>query len=486
MSPELKLLIPVGVVACGGLVTLAAEPFLSGKSKHKVLPWIAVVFLVVAALLQRTVPMGMAYNIFALDPVRLVLAFTVLATALLGIAGLQASLARDRFGGGEPYALTLLSTAGVLLMVQSVDLLAMLLGMELASFPIYALVGLRRHQDGSNEALFKYFINGAIFSAVFLYGIALVYGATGSTQIGAPVLPDRVWLYQAGLLLLVFGLLFKAGAAPLHFWVADVYSGAPASVTGFMAGVVKLGAFAALGTIWLGGITGAGGVAPAWNLGEQITVYPSVVVVRIGLLFLVAAMASVVLGAITGLAQTSTRRILAFSAVANAGFMLLGFVLPGFFANGTVQLGPVWYFVVVYALGSTGALVGLSALTGSEDALDSLDGLRGVARRYPLIGVTVSVCLASLAGLPPAAGFLAKFNLFAGVVYAGFWEVAAIAFALSVVTAIYYLRIVYALWTPSGRDDEAMPASPSTQHLLKICLVAVAFALVALTIFPVG
>ncbi len=485
MHPEISMLLPAAAVVAGGLVAIGTEPFLHGKSKHKVLPWIPVVFFAIAALLLWKAPLGSAWSSFALDPVRRFLQFTVLACATLGIAGLQNSLARDRFHGGEPYGLLAFATAGILLMVQSIDLLAMFLSMELASFPIYALVGLRRHESDSNEALFKYFIHGAIFSAIFLYGAALLYGATGSTHIGAAILEGRVWLFQVGLLLLVVGLLFKAGAAPLHFWVADVYTGAPAAVTGFMAAVVKIGAIAALGTLWYGAIASAAGVAPQYDLSAGISIYPSILVVRVGVLFLIAAAASVVLGAFSGLGQESTRRILAFSAVANAGFILLGFLLPRFWTDGSVDLGTVWFFLVVYALGSAGALVGLSALTGSQDKLDNLDSLRGAARRHPLIGSTATVCLASLAGLPPAAGFIAKFDLFAGVVYAGMWPVAVVAFALSVVTAVYYLRIVYALWTPGGRDEDIDSiSSPSTRYLLKISLIGVALALLVLTVFP--
>lgn len=485
MSPDMQMFLPAGLVALGGLVALASEPFMPAKAKHKVLPWVAVVFLALSAWGLSTLGSGMAYGLFAMDPIRMALSFTVLACAFLGIAGIQGSLARDQFSGGEPYALTLLATTGVILMVMAVDLLALFVAMELASFSIYALVGLRRKQEQSNEALFKYFVSGAIFSAIFLYGVALHYGATGQTAIGSPLLEGRIWLYQAGLFLMVAGMLFKAGAAPLHFWVADVYTGAPVAVTGYMAAVVKVGAFAALGSIWLGAITGVAGVARAWDLSEQISVFPSVVVVRIGLLFLVAGGVSLVLGAFTGLVQTSTRRILAFSGVANAGLILMGFVLPAFFVNGTVDLSAAWYFLITYALGSAGALAGLSALTGANDSKDNLDLLRGAGRRYPLIGATVTVCLASLAGLPPAAGFLAKFNLFADLVHAGFIELAVVAFVLSIITAIYYLRIVYSLWTPGPGNDESSAFTMSTLNLLKISMVCVAFAMLVLTAFPV-
>jgi NADH-quinone oxidoreductase subunit N len=326
----------------------------------------------------------------------------------------------------------MLSCAGIMLMVISADLMPLFLGMELASFPIYALIAMNRNSSESNEAAFKYFMSGSLFSAVFLYGIALFYGATGSTAINGNILENRETIYQAAIFMLSFGLLFKVGAFPLHFWVADAYTGALAAVTGYMAAVVKIGAFLALGAIWLGLL----------NNGTHV------VIMREAVLFLCLGLASVVVG-ITGLVQVSARRILAFSAVANAGFILLGFCYPYFANIEVVNLNDAFYFLLAYAIGSAGALAGISALVADYD---NMENLRGAAKRNHFVGICVSVCWASLAGLPVAAGFLAKFRIFAGLVQASFessaiWGLAIAAFVLAIASAAYYIRIIYFMWS---------------------------------------
>ena len=258
-------LLPVILVAVGALVTLAAEPFIKDDNKHKVLPWVASLFVVLGAGAYYLTTNDTFMNLYAMDPIRRVLGIAIVLCAFLGVAGLQWTLGHEKFKGGEAYGLLLLATCGALLMTQAIDFLALYLGMELASFPIYALVGLRRKDINANEGAFKYFVSGAVFSTIFLYGVALVYGATGSTHIFAAVIAGRGMLYGMGIFLALFALLFKAGAAPVHFWVADVYTGASVAVTGFMAAVVKVGALAALGTLWLGSMVTRIGSAPAWT-----------------------------------------------------------------------------------------------------------------------------------------------------------------------------------------------------------------------------
>ena len=265
-------LLPVILVALGALMTLAAEPFIKDENKHKILPWVASLFIALGAGAYYFTTNDIFMDLYAMDPIRRVLGLSVMLCAFLGIAGLQWTLGHEKFKGGEAYALLLLATCGATLMTQAIDFLALFLGMELASFPIYALVGLRRKDVNANEGAFKYFVSGSVFSAIFLYGVALIYGATGSTHIFASVIAGRGLLYGMGVLLAMFALLFKAGAAPLHFWVADVYTGASVAVTGFMAAVVKVGALAALGTLWLGSLVTRIGSAPAWNLAEQVTI----------------------------------------------------------------------------------------------------------------------------------------------------------------------------------------------------------------------
>jgi NADH-quinone oxidoreductase subunit N len=463
----IKILLPVIAVALGGVFSLVAESFLSSNARHKILPWINIVFLFATLFSIRIVSGDFSdqWNLFSLNFAKEIFLYAIALCAAIGTGALQNTLKNKGSECGEAYPLLMLSASGIMLMVLSADFMPLFLGMELASFPIYALIAMNRRSKESNEAAFKYFISGAAMSAVFLYGVALFYGATGSTFIGSDVLAGRETVYQAAVFLLSFGLLFKVGAFPLHFWVADAYMGAIAAVTGYMASVVKIGAFLALGAVWHG-IFGSSA---------------SVVIAREAVLFLGLGVASIAVGGITGLAQISARRILAFSAIANAGFILLGFCYPYFAKQETLDLSSAYYFVLAYSIASIGALAGISALMNSD--YDNLGDLRGTARKNPFLGFCISLCLGSLAGLPVAAGFLAKFRVFADMVRASIgtpavWGIAITAFILAVVSAVYYLRIIYFLWSYSGQAappkirDKAAPLLNITVGMSVIALLA--------------
>ena len=216
MSNYINLL-PIVIVAVGALVSLAAEPFIKDENKHKILPWVASLFVIAGMAAYYLCTTDVMFNLYAMDPVRKVLGASVMFCAFLGIAGLQWTLGHEKYKGGEAYALLMLATCGACLMTLAIDFLALFIGMELASFPIYALVGIRRKDVNANEGVFKYFVSGSIFSAIFLYGVALVYGATGTTHFFASCLDGREALYGIGVLLTVIGLLFKAGAAPVQW-----------------------------------------------------------------------------------------------------------------------------------------------------------------------------------------------------------------------------------------------------------------------------
>ena len=475
---------PVILVALGALASLAAEPFLKDENKHKVIPWIASVFVVLGMASFYLVSTGTCHELYAMDPIRRLLGLTVLLCALLGVAGLQWTLAHEKYKGGEAYGLLLLASCGAVLMTQAIDFLALFIAMELTSFPVYALVGIRRKDQNAGEGVFKYFVSGSIFSAIFLYGVSLVYGATGTTHFSTTIIDGRESLYAVGTLLAIFGLLFKAGAAPVHYWVADVYTGASVAVTGFMAAVVKVGALAALGSLWIGMLVTRAGVAGAWNLAEPVTAagqWPSLYHVVV-----VVAVLSIVIGAFSGLAQKSIRRIIAFSAVMNAGFIVLGLLLPNYLGEGTVQLGSMYYFLVTYAVASAGALTGIAYLAGKEDKNENLEDIQGAGRRHPFVALGVAVSLASLAGLPPASGFLAKFALFTGAFSAGLSKVAIFAFALSLVAAVYYLRIAFVLFAPRKKQCECKCncMSSSYSYMLKFMVAVAAIALLALSVVP--
>ncbi len=484
------LLLPLILTLVGGLAALGAEPFLSRAAKHAWLPWVAALALLAAGVAQVLVPFGHAHGLFVLDSARQWLSLAVLAATLLSIAGLQQTLSRDDYPGGEPYALTLFAAAGVLVMVLAADLLALFIGLEIASLAIYALVGLRRDSRTSNEGLFKYFVMGAVFSAVFLYGIALTYGATGGTRYGLAVVAGREHLLLVGHALLFVGLLFKVGAVPFHFWSPDAYTGAPSAVTGFMGAVIKVGGFTALGALWLNLIGSLGGAATTLAHGPlaldaTVVLTPAArdTLQPFALMFLVVGLLSIVLGNFSALKQTNARRLIAFSSVAHAGYMLLALALPQL-GRGELDhefaLGSLWFYLVGYAIATAGALAALAALSGKEDANDSMQGLAGQGRAAPFYGLVLTVFVASFAGVPPTVGFLGKFLVFADLVAKGYVVAALFAMLMAVVGATYYLRLLVTIW--AGQPKE--PAHTGSSLMGQWTLAAAAIAVVVLIAWP--
>ena len=325
----------------------------------------------------------------------------------------------------------------------------------------------------------------AVFDCDYRHGVSLIYGATGSTHFCGQVLDGRMPIYGIGMLFVMAGLLFKAGAAPLHFWVADVYTGASVAVTGFMAAVVKVGALAALGTVWVSVLVTRSGAEGVWNLAEKVTVAnPSKPLFYV---IVVVALLSMVIGAFSGLAQKSVRRILAFSAVMNAGFIVIGLLLPNYLGKGEIQMGPMFYFLITYAIASAGALTGIAYMSGMDDCKENLEDLQGAGRRRPFVALGVAVCLASLAGLPPVAGFLAKFTLFTEAFSADLGWLAAVGFGLSLVAAVYYLRIACVLFAPAKESSccgHSCKVSVAYVYLLRFAVAVAAIALLVISVHP--
>lgn len=468
----LPVLAPLILVLAGGLAALAAEPFLQGAAKHRWLPWITIVALVAAGVCQALAPTGQVHGIFANDEVRRWLSLAVIAAAACSIGALQQSLDRDRFPGGESYALAAVATAGVLGMVMSLDAIAFFVAVETAALAIYALVGLRRHRPESNEALLKYFVMGAVFSGIFLYGTALMYGATGSTAFGAPIVEGREHLALLGGALMAAGLLFKVGSVPFHAWAPDAYTGAPVAVTGLMGAIIKVGGFAGLGALWLG----LAGGKPV-GLDQAVVALPGVrhaVLEPLSLLITISAILSLVVGNFAALKQTSVRRLVGFSAIAHAGYMALAFVLPP--AGEPIDLSPLWLYAVGYAIATAGCLAAVAALAGTDDLKDDLAGLHGRGRQAPAYGLALTLFLASFAGLPPTLGFLGKFAVLGQVVSLGGWLIALVGLVAAVAGAGAYLRLAVQLWAGTPKDEPVV----GTQLLNRWGVGLSALAVVAL------
>ena len=367
--------------------------------------------------------------------------FSVVATAVIAVSvGLAALVAhdwaiRENVRGPEYQILALASTAGAVLMTQANDLVVIFLGLEILSLGLYVLVAIDRRKTVSAEAALKYFILGGFASAVFIYGAALLYGATGSTNLssisyflGSNVLLKPGLLYAGGALLLV-GFAFKIAAVPFHMWSPDVYEGAPTPVTGFMASIVKVGAFAALIRVMISG------------LGTQLATWRPILWVLIVL--------TTVIGAALALPQRNAKRLLAYSSINHAGFILVG-VWAGTARGSAATL----FYLATYAPTVVATFAIVTLMGGLGDERHSLESYRGLARRQPWLGASLAVLLLSQLGAPLTTGFYAKYAVLASAIDANGTILALIVLLSAAIAASFYLRWAVVLYAEPDGDME--------------------------------
>ena len=398
--------------------------------------------------------------------------FTLVVTMLIAVAVVVVALVadehlrHDRIEGPEPYVLLLLSAAGGVVMAMANDLIVLFLGLETLSIAAYVLAAINLRRAQSQEAGIKYFVLGAFSSAFFLYGIALVYGATGTTSLigiqdflaGNLLLGTSSVLLVLGMGLLLVGFGFKIAAVPFHSWSPDVYDGAPTPSVAFMASVVKVAAFAGMVRVL---VVALGGYSADWR--------PVV-----GAL----AVLSLVGGALAAIVQTNVKRLLAYSSISHAGFILLGVE-----AAGSQGSRAVLVYLVAYAFMVIGsfAVVGLVERNGGGI---TLAGYRGLARTNPAVAATLTLFLLAQAGVPFTAGFYAKFYAVIAAVDAGSSWLALVAMLSAVVAAFLYLRVVVAMWfaSPEGEPLRPIPVPVATGAALVACAVVT----LGIGIFPDG
>jgi NADH-quinone oxidoreductase subunit N len=425
-----------------------------------------------ALFLQATIAAMGALSILlfaerALDPARS--AFVTSAAVPVGSPRDRDQLTSERVQT-EVYPLASFAVGGMLLFVASNDLLIMFVALEVLSLPLYLISGLaRRRRLLSQEAAVKYFLLGAFASAFFLYGLALVYGATGTirlseirTAVGAG---DGDVLLVLGLALLVVGLLFKASVAPFHTWTPDVYQGAPTPVTAFMAACTKVAAFGAILRLLY---VAFGDAEWTWR--------PLVYGV---------AIVSMVVGAVLGLTQTDLKRMLAYSSIAHAGFLLTGVIgLGGGEGSG---LAATMFYLLTYGLTTLGAFAVLTLVRDGDGEATHLSQWAGLAARSPLTAAVMSLFLLALAGIPLTAGFTGKFAVFRAAIETGAWPLALVALLASAIAAFFYLRVIVLMYfsPPAGGAEGrqaptvGVPGLPTT-----IVLAVTAAATLALGIVP--
>ncbi|HEV8642851.1 MAG TPA: NADH-quinone oxidoreductase subunit N [Methylomirabilota bacterium] len=367
-----------------------------------------------------------------------------------------------RFGAesGEGYSLILFSTAGMMVLASANDLIVVFLAIELMSLSLYVLAGLFKWRREAGEASMKYFLLGVFASAFLLYGIALVYGATGTTNFDRIAVAvgagprDRLFLVGLGMLLVGFG--FKISSVPFHMWAPDVYQGAPTSVAALIATGSKAAVFAALIRLLVAGLR---------------TVQPDATT----LLWALAALTMTV-GNVVAIAQSNLKRMLAYSSIAHVGYMLVGLV-----AGGAAGAGAVLFYLLAYTFTTVGTF-GVIALCerAGEEAVEVRD-YAGLGRRHPLLALTLGLFLLSLIGIPPLAGFVGKFYLFGSAVRAGYIWLAVIAVLNSAVAAYYYLRVVVYMYM---QEPEAPSASLAPSFAGGLALTIALIGIVLLGVMP--
>jgi len=393
-------------------------------------------------------------------------ALTLIILIGVGLTTVLAIGYLDREGINVPeyHALVLFAAVGMLFMVAGADLLIIFLGLETMSVAIYVLAGINRRSAYSAEAALKYFLMGAFASAFLLYGIALLYGATGTTKLellsaqSSHVAAGMTFLFRAGMAMLFIGFGFKVAAVPFHMWAPDVYDGAPTPVTALMAATVKTAAFGAFARILLQGL------APDQHVWS-------------GVIWWLAAVTMVV-GNLLALAQRSLKRMLAYSSIAHAGYLLSALV-PGSPAGG----GAFLYYLLFYTLATVGAFAVLIARGRGGEREVTTDDLAGLAEADPLLALIMAICMLSLLGFPGTAGFIGKWYVLATATGGGSSTIAVVVVLTSVVSAGYYLPVIMAMYMKPRLHEQAH-ADTRLPLVMRGVLIAAMLAVVVFGIWP--
>lgn len=468
--PEILLLVLTVAI-------LIFDAFSTSRSRHSTF------IFTLAALIAVTVTSALQWNsgvsgetfhgMFVVDPMAHFLKIcSYVAVAITLIYGRQYAEERDMLQhGGELYTLALLALLGQMVMISAGNMLVVYLGVELMSFALYALIALRRENVKATESAMKYFVLGCLASGVLLYGLSMIYGATGQldlTRIADVIASGKVDTLPLvfGVVFIVAGLAFKLGAVPFHMWLPDVYDGAPTAVTLIVAAAPKLAAFALTLRLLIEGLHG---LALDWQP-----------------MLLIMAVLSLAIGNFTAIAQTNFKRMLAYSTISHMGFVLLG-LLSGVVENNSAATGQAYgaamFYMVIYVL-TTLATFGLILLLSRKGfECEQISDLKGLNRRSPVLAGVLLLSMFSLAGIPPLAGFYAKLAVLQALVGAGHIALAVAAVMFSLVGAFYYLRVVKMAYF----DEPEGEAVPLTNGVLPHGLMSInGLALIVLGVLPGG
>ncbi|MCA9680474.1 MAG: NADH-quinone oxidoreductase subunit N [Kofleriaceae bacterium] len=473
-NADLLYATPIVILVVVGMLLVIAEAFFRGRDRSTLMG------LAVAGAVASSVAAIVVYRQLAPGEVKPMLGNMLLAdrfgfalVALFGVVTALAAMAapsHQRTHGwehGEFYGVLLLSASGMAMMAMAGNLVTVFLGVETMSIGVYVMCALRRRSRRGNEAAMKYFLMGAFATGFLLYGIALLYGAAGTTALVTPAggklvpLADLLvhssnrGLVVGGVMLLVVAFGFKLGAVPFHMWAPDVYEGAPTPVTAFMAAGVKAAATAAMIRVFAHGM--GGDVMPFGNLGWAS---PMVVIAAI----------TITVGNIAAVRQDNIKRMLAYSSISHGGVILVGLIALGM--GSTTAQSSLLYYLVAYSLTTMGAFAVVSYVGSKDRERLLIDDWAGLATRHPAAALAMTVCLLSLGGMPPTGGFFAKFYVFKSAMEAYdsqlLWLV-IIGVVNSAISIYYYLRIVTAMYFRDARDPMTPSRSPSLALVMALC-----------------
>jgi NADH-quinone oxidoreductase subunit N len=463
MAEVLKDIVAIGPITVVSLLSLVVLVIESLHDRTEVVNcWVSILGLAfgMGVALNSLAPAGKAFG--GMVNTGGFASYFAVVFCIAGIFSVMLSKSYIRKEGiehGEYYSLLLFAVVGMMLMASAADLIIFFIGLELMSISFYVLAGFARQRLVSNEAALKYFLLGAFATGFLLYGIALLYGTTGTTNIGSITLQaaalKTVPVFLIGLGLLLVGLSFKVAAVPFHMWVPDVYEGSPTTVAGFMSTGGKAAAFSAILLV----------------LGPAIM---RVIGPLREALALIAAL-SMIVGNVLAISQASIKRMLAYSSIAHAGYILTGVIA----ANGYGENG-VLYYLLAYTVMNLGAFGVLSVLESKDGRNVTYEDYAGLSSTQPLLAGLMAVFMFSLTGIPPFAGFFGKYYVFAGAIEAGYTWLAIVGVVMSAVSAYYYLRVVVLMYF------EKSPILPETRvsRLGVAALVLSAIAILALGIVP--
>jgi NADH-quinone oxidoreductase subunit N len=435
-------LVPLLCVVAAAIAAMVAEAFRSPGERMPIAP-LGIIGLIGAGasafLLWNS--RAESFGVVMADNYALFVIWTLIIVGILSLALSAPVVEREGLPAGEYYSLMLFAISGMMLMAMATDLLVIFLALEVLSLAVYVLTGIRRDSPIATEAALKYFLLGAFASAFFLYGIAFTYGLTGSTRLDrvaalfstASTTPSPLHLVATALLLV--GFAFKVSAVPFHMWTPDAYEGAPPAVTGFMSTGVKAAAFAAFTRVFL---TAFEPLHPDWSIA----------------LWVVAA-ATMILGTVVGVAQSSVKRMLAYSSIAHGGYLIVALVSANDIAKSAIL-----FYLLTYAVTNLGAFGIIGLLETADRPRDQIQDYAGLWNERPGLALLMTIFLLSLGGFPPFGGFIAKWFVFTAAMQAGYSWLAIIGVLTSVVSVYFYLRVVVMMYMTSASSAAPLPSVP--------------------------